>query len=165
MKGYHFTRADGRLGYGDGRVVKEGHNLTVKVDWRSRKAYWNVDLQWPKCCSYGLHASPRVIDALQYAPGCRLWLVDVPVIGKQRDKFVGASRTALKDYGDLLWAMPLFAKWCAARAVARVADAARAAARVTNAVARAADAADAARATNATNAARTATDAIYTRVV
>ena len=53
--GWHFTRADKRLGYGDGRKFVKGRTLTVDVV--------------PELCERGLHASPRAIDALSFAPG------------------------------------------------------------------------------------------------
>lgn len=53
--GWHFARADRRLGYGDGRKFRKGQTLRVTGT--------------PVLCEFGLHASPRAIEALSYAPG------------------------------------------------------------------------------------------------
>lgn len=60
MLGWYFAREDEKLGYGDGRKVAVG--VTHTVDGPAR------------LCINGLHASERVIDALQYAKSSILYL-------------------------------------------------------------------------------------------
>lgn len=52
---WHFCSEDRRLGYGDGREIKEGESLRVEGT--------------PVLCKFGLHASVRILDALKYASG------------------------------------------------------------------------------------------------
>ena len=63
MKAFYFSKLDKKLSYGDNRVIKTG--VTHKVDGPIEP------------CVNGLHASKRIIDALKYAPGAHLWLVDL----------------------------------------------------------------------------------------
>lgn len=83
---WHFVSDDRCLGYGDGRFVESG------------KTYSVLDESRPvKLCSYGMHASKRVIDALKYAPG--VWLCKVTLDGDiqhDSDKSVAQSRTVLR---------------------------------------------------------------------
>jgi hypothetical protein len=84
MLGWHFVTNDKRLGYGDGRIVAVGKTYTVPK---------NRPLEF---CEYGLHASKRLIDALQYAPGsviCRVELSDRVIHGD--DKAVGYKRRVI----------------------------------------------------------------------
>ena len=82
MKGWHFLREDGRLGYGDNRKVKVGQVYTCKGDIRI-------------CCN-GMHASKVLHDALQYAPGPVVCRVNVTGdIVYQSDKFAGRNRKVL----------------------------------------------------------------------
>ena len=144
---YHFSNLEGTLNYGDGRKIVVGQTLTV---------YGPV-----KLCSYGLHASPSVLDALKYAPGTRLWGVELGSDAiHDPDKSVSTSRTAVRDYGDVLPLVVEFSQWCAARAAraaaAYAADARAAAAYAAYAADAAAYAANARAAANAANAAANA---------
>lgn len=56
MQAWHFVRSDRKLRYADDRSVKVGETLTV-------------DPNKLKLCSYGLHASENILDALYYASG------------------------------------------------------------------------------------------------
>ena len=97
---YHWTTIDGRLGNGDGRQVVVGETLM---------AFEEI-----KLCACGMHASARIIDALNYAPGPRLWEVELKeerIDGK--DKSVAFSRRAIRDFGDQTEALIEFARWCA----------------------------------------------------
>ena len=74
-----------------------------------------------KICESGLHASKRLIDALTYAPGCTLCLVECEDIHEEHgDKLVCSKRTILWQIPEermkrvLVW----FAYWCAAAAAA-----------------------------------------------
>ena len=80
---YHFLPADRRLTNGDGRLVVPGQIL--KVDCK------------PVLCKSGLHASFRVIDALNNAPGpvlCEVNLRGEVIHGP--GKSVGTERTVLR---------------------------------------------------------------------
>ncbi len=86
MIGYWFAQADAegvvRLSHGDDRVVRVGETLTVAGP---------IEL-----CTWGLHASRRVLDALMYAPGS--WLALVRLSGtmvEATDKVVASARTTL----------------------------------------------------------------------
>ncbi len=77
---WHFCRNDKRLGYKDGRRIKLNRKLTVKGQ--------------PILCRHGLHASTRLVDALEYAQGhivCRVVLGGIIVKGD--DKVVAQTRT------------------------------------------------------------------------
>jgi hypothetical protein len=72
-----------------------------------------VDPNDIKLCSYGLHASIEPFDALRYAPGPSLALVEISGrIFRGTDKIVGSERTIIRriDAGGLLQA---FARKCA----------------------------------------------------
>ena len=99
MKAWHFSNEDCKLNYGDGRLIEVG--VTHKVDCT------------PVLCSQGLHASKKVLDALQYAPSATLWRVELGgkiVCGD--DKCVATERTYLQkiDTTDILFK---FARLCA----------------------------------------------------
>ena len=82
--GWHFVRENRRLGYNDNRVVKAGKTYSVPQDKP-------LELCW-----YGLHASKRLIDALQYAPGpvlCRVELIGD--IKQDENKMVAYERHVL----------------------------------------------------------------------
>lgn len=86
MIGYWFAQADAdglvRLSHGDDRVVRVGETLTVAGRIEP--------------CTWGLHASRRILDALMYAPGS--WLALVRLSGtmvEATDKVVASARTTL----------------------------------------------------------------------
>ena len=90
--GWHFSKTDCKLGYGDGREITTGetliHNGTLKM------------------CESGLHASASILDALTYAPGPYIWRVELS--GKiiiRDDKMVATHRKDLWGYDatDVLW--------------------------------------------------------------
>lgn len=85
MKGYYFSTLEKTLRYGDGRVIEEGITHTIEGE--------------PKLCEYGLHASKQAIDALSYAPGSYLWVVELGgTIVEGGDKCVATERTYLKGF-------------------------------------------------------------------
>ena len=59
MKAWWFEPADGVLGYGDGRKPAQGETHRVECE--------------PVMCEEGLHASERLIDALQHAESAVIW--------------------------------------------------------------------------------------------
>jgi len=98
FKAWHFLPKSQILRFGDGRPVIEGKTLTVSTE--------SVSI---RMCSWGMHASVDLWDALRYAPD--LILTRVLVKGSvtcEPDKLVGTSRTCLKIYSDL---QPIFVKW------------------------------------------------------
>jgi len=92
MQASWFCREDRKLGYKDGRTVRIG--ITHKVRGRL------------KLCKNGLHASTRLIDALKYAPGPILYLVDLSgEFLSGEDKLCARERKYLASFNatDLLW--------------------------------------------------------------
>ena len=82
--GWHFLRADHRLGHGDNREVHVREALTVDGPL--------------EICRSGLHASPRALDAFNYAPGpiaCRVTLSGTIIrgTGDNADKACATRRT------------------------------------------------------------------------
>ena len=76
MKAWHFT----------GDKLRDGSPLP-------RKGRWLTYSGEVKMCKSGLHASLQPFDALQYAPGARLHLVEVAdVVEQQYDKVVARKR-------------------------------------------------------------------------
>jgi hypothetical protein len=83
MKAYWFSNNEKRLGYGDNRVVRLGRTHKHKGPL--------------KLCKSGLHASLRPLDALNYAPGHHLWIVELSgetLTGS--DKLCASERTYLR---------------------------------------------------------------------
>jgi hypothetical protein len=99
MIGWYFAPDDRKLRYGDGRAIETG--VTHRVACR------------PVLCEAGLHASERILDALQYAPGsviCRVRLGGEIVRGV--DKSCATKRTYLAVIdGEIL--LRAFARRCA----------------------------------------------------
>ena len=86
VTGYWFAKASSngrvRLPHQDRRLVRVGESLSVKPP---------IVL-----CAYGLHASRRVLDALTYAPGPMLAVVELSgSIIEGNDKLVATTRTVL----------------------------------------------------------------------
>jgi len=82
IEAWHFARIDRCLGYGDGREIIEGETLTVK--------------EKPELCLKGLHASRKIIDALENARGSIICRVEVSgEILEDENKLVGQSRKCL----------------------------------------------------------------------
>ena len=95
---WYFAPKDRRLRYGDGRLIEVGETHTVEPPL--------------ELCAHGLHASRRVIDALQYTPGpiaCRVRLSGEIIPAD--DKSCATERTYLSvvDAEDTLRA---FARRC-----------------------------------------------------
>jgi len=63
MKAYYFAPNDNKLRYGDNREIVIGKMHTIKGI--------------PKLCETGLHGSVKALDALKYAPGDMLYIVDI----------------------------------------------------------------------------------------
>jgi hypothetical protein len=82
MKAYWFSNNEKRLGYGDNRVVRLG---------RTHKHKGPLELG-----ESGLHASLKPLDALRYALGHHLWVVELSgEILTGSDKLCASERTYL----------------------------------------------------------------------
>ena len=80
MQAFYFSGTDLKLKYDDNRPIKKG--ITHEVEGEITP------------CENGLHASKRLVDALFYAPGPMLWLVELggDVVEKE-DKVAASKRT------------------------------------------------------------------------
>jgi hypothetical protein len=100
---WHFLQDNKRLRWGTEEVVEEGKTYTAKDK--------------PVLCENGMHGSEDILDALQYAPGSVICLVEIWGQVKQGgDKLVGQNRKVLKmiDGRELLHK---FARECALHSV------------------------------------------------
>jgi len=103
IKGWHFLRQDCRLSFGDGRLIRAGTTVTVPGP--------------PVLYAHGLHASRRVMNALQQPAGpvvCRV-VVSGEIV-KEDDIFAG-TRRYVEWMLDATWLLHEFACWCAERAL------------------------------------------------
>jgi hypothetical protein len=112
MTYYHFIRVntDGKpyLGYNDNRIVTVGETITVEGE--------------PILCEHGLHASARIIDALEYCPEGDVALCRVELGGtiiRDTDKSVAQTRTIIAMLGAERTTTLLrdFARWCALQVI------------------------------------------------
>jgi hypothetical protein len=86
---YHFV----------GEKLRDGRPIPPDGEWLVHEGEMVI-------CESGLHASKHPLDALQYAPGGTLCLVECEDIGEEHaDKFVCRRRMIVKriDATDLLW--------------------------------------------------------------
>ena len=112
---YHFLAHGGRL-----RHPVNGHTYVV-----AGLALHEDEIQ---LCVRGLHASIKPIDALQYAPGPCLTLVECSGdVLCEEDKIVCTDRKVIAGPVDVTDIIVRFAQWCADRANATAAAAAAAA--------------------------------------
>jgi len=101
---WHFISTDCRLRYGDSRLVTPGSVVSV------------ADPSKLNTCTYGMHASVDVLDALEYAPGPVLCRVELSgTIIKDTDKLCAESRRVvwMADPKKADFAMRKFARRCA----------------------------------------------------
>ena len=85
MKAFYFADDSRKLRYGDNRPIEVGTTHTVEGT--------------PKLCSNGLHASVNILDAVSYAPGHHLYLVELSGEMDVGDGKVSAqSRTYIAYY-------------------------------------------------------------------
>jgi len=107
IKAWHFLHQNCRLSHGDGRLIRPGTTVTVPGP--------------PVLYARGLHASRRVMNALQLAPGpvvCRVVVSGEIVKVEEVDTFVG-TRRYVEWMLDATWLLHEFACWCAERALRR----------------------------------------------
>ena len=103
IEAWHFLSEDRRFGYGDGNIAEAGYVYSVKGPI--------------KLCSWGLHASERAIDALQYAPGPMIGRVVLSgEIIRGDDKLVATHREYLW-IADATETLRGFARWCALQVI------------------------------------------------
>ena len=107
MKGWHFA--------------KTGPNGTPVLRDGTLAVAGTVRVKGPLVlCEWGLHASERALDALKYAPGPWLSLVELSgEVVRGEDKAVATERTA-GGYRDVSSILHEFAVRCAVRALERV---------------------------------------------
>ncbi len=109
MRAWHFLKNNGELQWPCGDVIRPevGQTLTVDPD--------RLQL-----CVFGLHASEKILDALQHAPGEMLCRVEVGGrIVKGYDKLVASERTIIA-MADATETLHLMAVWSAKRALKRI---------------------------------------------
>jgi hypothetical protein len=100
IRAYHFA----------GATLRDGSPVPADGEW--------LTFDGPvKICESGLHASKHPFDALQYAPGSTLCLVECDdIVHEQHDKFVCRRRRIIAriDATELLWDM---SRWCALQVI------------------------------------------------
>jgi len=103
VKGWWFTTTERKLLNNDGRKIKLGITHKVKGEIIP--------------CKYGLHLSPRIIDALAYAPGPVIYKVEgsgtIIPHGEPVDKYACSHRTYLDGGIDISNVLRKFADLCA----------------------------------------------------
>jgi hypothetical protein len=100
MLGWYFAEESKRLRYGDDRNIELGKTHAVSCE--------------PILCQQGLHASKRIIDALQYAPGNIIYQIKLSHnIVHGNDKSVAKRRKYLAGGVDIGPELRLFARQCA----------------------------------------------------
>lgn len=105
MLAWHFLQNNKQLRWGTKRKVRVGQTITAEGTL--------------KMCQNGMHASKRIIDALQYAPGAILCRVDLTgELQHENDKSVGCKRKVLWMI-DATKVLHEFACRCAERALQR----------------------------------------------
>ncbi len=99
-RGYHFV----------GKAMLDGRPIPPDGEWLTHDGP-------VKICETGLHASKCPRDALEYAPGDTLCLVECEdIVVEQDDKFVCRRRKIIArfDATDMLWEM---SRWCALQVI------------------------------------------------
>ena len=103
IKGWWFAKEDKQLANGDNRKIKVG--ITHKVTGNIIP------------CEHGLHLSPKIIDALLYAPGPIIYKVEgsgkIVPHGNPIDKYACSERTYISGGFDSSEILRKFARLCA----------------------------------------------------
>jgi len=100
IRAYHFV----------GKTLRDGRPIPADGVWLEHEGPLVM-------CQQGLHASRRPADALKYAPGSTLCLVELDgEVIEEEDKIVARRRRIIAriDAEPLLWD---YARWCALQAV------------------------------------------------
>ncbi len=106
VKAWHFIQGELSRPHAEVKPVGNGWDHTAHVATRLRPGHvWRVKPKDLDMCHWGLHASRRVVDALQYAPGWTLCRVECRgEIQEDRDKLVCSVREILwwVDFKEVL---------------------------------------------------------------
>ena len=103
VESWHFLANDRRFGHDDGNIAAPGYVYSVEGPI--------------KLCEWGLHASERAIDALQYAPGNMIGRVVLSgEIIRGDDKLVATHREYLW-IADAEETLRSFARWSALQVI------------------------------------------------
>jgi hypothetical protein len=98
MKAFYFSNTDRRLRFRDNRKIHLGETHTVKGRLMM--------------CERGLHASKNILDALDYAPGPVIYIVNVSAEIVGDDKICSRSRTYVRGGIDIRHILLKFARMC-----------------------------------------------------
>jgi hypothetical protein len=91
-------------------TLRDGNQIPADGEWLEHDGEVVI-------CQSGLHASSHPFDALQYAPGQTLCLVEVDgVVTRQEDKLVAKRRRIVKRI-DAEPLMREFSRWCALQVI------------------------------------------------
>ena len=98
---WHFLREDRRLSHDDGRKVVEGETLSISAARRVTPGAFGLHAPAARRvtpCEFGLHASEWLVDAIKFASGPILCLVEVwgDVARHGDDKIAGRHRKVLE---------------------------------------------------------------------
>jgi hypothetical protein len=98
MKAFYFANTDRRLRFGDNRKIHLGetHTIEGKPIMRER----------------GLHASKKILNVLDYAPGPVIYIVDVSAEIVENGIICSKFRTYLKGDIDISHILCKFARMC-----------------------------------------------------
>lgn len=110
---WHFIRSDGHF-------TRDLANVKAEVGQTLCR-----DEHDPMPCYYGLHASERALDALNYAPGTMACLVTLGgkiVHDKDDGDKVAAQRRTIVAMADVEKELHEFALWCAERALQHISN-------------------------------------------
>ena len=103
IKGWWFAEDSRELANGDGRKIKLGITHKVKGEIIP--------------CKNGLHLSPKILDALTYAPGNIIYMVEgtgtIVPHGNPIDKYACSERTYISGGIDASKTISKFARLCA----------------------------------------------------
>ena len=103
IKGWWFAEDSRELANGDGRKIKLGITHKVKGEIIP--------------CKNGLHLSPKILDALAYAPGNIIYMVEgtgtIVPHGNPIDKYACSERTYISGGIDASKTISKFARLCA----------------------------------------------------
>lgn len=101
--GWHFAKNDMRLGYDDGREIRDGETLTHDGPLI--------------LCKKGLHFSEDILDALHWSRGHMICRIEGPADAlDDGDKQCGSWRKCLWHV-DGKQLLPEFARWCALQVI------------------------------------------------
>jgi hypothetical protein len=103
FRAYHFV----------GAMLRDGRPIPPDGEWIDYVGPYTPEGTALVMCKSGLHASRHPFDALRYAPGSTLCLVEISgAFIEQDDKVCARKRRIIKriDAENLLWD---FARWCA----------------------------------------------------